>query len=406
LDQAKSPDPHNAFPAYLAGLATWFVPLGIQMVLFPWLVAVVLRMDAFAVGVAQAAVMAPSLLFLPLGGLVADRGNPRQLLLRYHLLYAAPPLALAVVLWTGGLSYPLLIAYGIAAGAIGAFAIPTRDALLPVVAGKGTLPKAVALATALQFGGQLLGIAFASTADRFGAVPLLVLHAAMVLAGCFFVRRLPDPPPHPPVEHPGFWRSVGEGVSAAAKSDQIWPVLLLNFGVGIFYVGPFMAVLPLAIRDHYGGGAAELAYTNLAFWAATIVASMALMGLARRVTLRGRLIGLAVLVGAFVLIALAMLPSFPVFVALNFVWGIGAGITMTQSRTVVQIVAPATHRARLMSLFQLGLSGGGPIGAFLTGTICAVWGLQAAMLLPAAAMFLLILVVLFRSRLWTMRTVE
>ena len=404
MDQGKTPT--NAFPVYLAGLASWFVPLGIQMVLFPWLVAVVLHMDAFAVGVAQAAVMAPSLLFLPLGGLVADRGNARRLLLYYHLLYALPPLALALVLWSGGLSYPLLIAYGIIAGAIGAFAIPTRDALLPVVAPKGGLPKAVALATALQFGGQLLGIACASTADWFGAVPLLLLHSGMVLAGCIFVRRLPDPPPHPKTEHPGFWRSIGDGVSAAAKSDQIWPVLLLNFGVGIFYVGPFMAVLPLAIRDHYAGGAAELSYMNLAFWAATIVASMALVGLARRLTLRGRLIGSAVLTGAVVLLSLATLPPFPVFLALIFVWGLGAGITMTQSRTVVQIVAPATHRARLMSLFQLGLSGGGPIGALVTGTICSVWGLKAALLVPAIAMLLMIAIVLLRSRLWSMRTVE
>ncbi|TAJ90711.1 MAG: MFS transporter [Reyranella sp.] len=396
----------NAFPAYLAGLGSWFVPLGIQMVLFPWLVAVVLHMDAFAVGVAQAAVMAPSLLFLPLGGLVADRGNARALLLRYHLVYALPPLALALVLWSGGLSYPLLIAYGVAAGAIGAFAIPTRDALLPVVAPKGGLPRAVALATALQFGGQLLGIACASMADRFGALPLLLLHSGMVLAGCIFVRRLPDPPAHPKTEHPGFWRSVGEGVSAAAKSDQIWPVLLLNFGVGVFYVGPFMAVLPLAIRDHYAGGALELSYMNLAFWAATIVASMSLVGLARRLTLRGRLIGTAILVGAMVLLSLAQLPPFPVFLALIFVWGLGAGITMTQSRTVVQIVAPATHRARLMSLFQLGLSGGGPIGAFLTGTICSIWGLKAALLIPAIAMLLMIAIVLLRSRLWSMRTVE
>lgn len=404
MEQGKTPV--NAFPAYLAGLGSWFVPLGIQMVLFPWLVAVVLHMDAFAVGVAQAAVMAPSLLFLPLGGLVADRGNARALLLRYHLVYALPPLALALVLWSGGLSYPLLIAYGVAAGAIGAFAIPTRDALLPVVAPKGGLPRAVALATALQFGGQLLGIACASTADRFGALPLLLLHSGMVLAGCIFVRRLPDPPPHPTTEHPGFWRSIGEGVSAAAKSDQIWPVLLLNFGVGVFYVGPFMAVLPLAIRDHYAGGAAELSYMNLAFWAATIVASMALVGLARRLTLRGRLIGTAVLVGAMVLLSLATLPPFPVFLALIFIWGLGAGITMTQSRTVVQIVAPTTHRARLMSLFQLGLSGGGPIGAFLTGTICSIWGLKAALLIPAIAMLLMIAIVLLRSRLWSMRTVE
>ena len=44
-----------------------------------------------------------------------------------------------------------------AAGSIGAFAVPTRDALLPLVA-QGNLPRAVALATALQFAGQLVGI--------------------------------------------------------------------------------------------------------------------------------------------------------------------------------------------------------------------------------------------------------
>ncbi len=345
---------------------------------------------------------------------MADRGNPRRLLLRYHLLYALPPLALALVLWGGGLSYPLLIAYGLIAGSISAFAVPTRDALLPVVARKdgpgdgssGGLPRAVALATALQFGGQLLGIACASTADRFGPLPLLLLHATLVLLGCLAVARLPDPPPHPPAEHPGFWRSVGEGVSAAAKSDQIWPVLLINFGVGVFFVGPFMAVLPLAVRDVYGGGAQELATVNLAFWAATILAAVAFAGVARRFTLRGRLIGFAVSAGTLVLLAMASLPPFAVFVALNFVWGLGAGITMTQSRTVLQIVAPATHRARLLSLFQLGRGGGGPIGALIGGAICALWGLQVALLLPAFAMMLLIAVVLARSRLWSMRTVE
>ncbi len=395
----------STFAAYLTGLATWFVPFGIQMVLFPWLVAVVLHMDAFSVGVAQMALMAPSLLFLPLGGLAADRGNPRKLLLRYHVLYAIPPLVLAGVLSMGGLSYPLLIAYGLAAGSISAFAVPTRDALLPVVAA-GNLPRAVALATALQFGGQLIGIACASSADRIGAPPLLVLHAVLVLLGIAVVWRLPDPPPHPPTQHPGFWRSIADGVAAAAQNNQIWPVLLLNFGVGVFYVGPFMAVLPLVVRDYYLGGSADLAYVNLAFWAATIVAAMAFASLGRRLTLRGRLIGLTVMTGATVLLALATLPPFPVFVALNFVWGIGAGISMTQGRTIIQIVAPATHRARLMSLFQLGLSGGGPIGAFLAGSIAALWGTKAALTVPALAMLVLVAVVLFRSRLWSMRTVE
>lgn len=324
----------SLFTTYLIGLGSWFVPLGIQMVLFPWLVAVVLHMDAFAVGIAQMALMAPSILFLPLGGLVADRGNPRRLLLRYHLLYALPPLALAGVLMMGGLSYPLLIVYGLVAGSIGAFAVPTRDALLPSVA-QDNLPRAVALATALQFLGQLAGIALASSADHVGAPPLLVLNAALVLLGCIAVAALPDPPPHPPVVHPSYWRSIGDGVTEALRTDQIWPVLLLNFGVGVFYVGPFMAILPLMVRDVYRGGAAELAYVNLAFWAGTIIAAVLLAGLSRRVTLRGRLVAIAVSAGALVLAAMATRPSFFLLAVLCFVWGLGAGVTMTQSRTVI-----------------------------------------------------------------------
>ena len=247
-------------------------------------------MDAFSVGIAQVALMAPGILFLPMGGLVADRGNARRLLLRYHILYAVPPLLLGAVLAMGGPQLlPCLIAYGLAAGSIGAFAIPTRDALLPFVA-RGNLPRAVALATALQFVGQLIGIACASQADRIGALPLLVGQASLVLLGAIAVWMLPDPPPHPPVQHPSFWRSIADGIAEAARSEQIWPVLLLNFGIGVFYVGPFMAVLPLVVRDIYRGGAAEIAYVNLAFWAGTIVAAFAFAGLARNLRRRGRLV--------------------------------------------------------------------------------------------------------------------
>ncbi|MBL6615157.1 MAG: MFS transporter [Reyranella sp.] len=402
---ATVPSRSSAFALYLTGLGSWFVPLGIQQVLFAWLAAIVLHMDAFAVGIAQVALMAPGILFLPLGGLVADRGNARRLLLRYHFLYGVPPLVLAAVLAMGGLSYPLLIAYGLAAGSIGAFAVPTRDALLPAVAG-ANLPRAVALATALQFFGQLIGIAAASQADRTGAIPLLLAQAILVIVGSVAVWRLPDPPPHPPAQHPSFWRSIGDGIVEAARSEQMWPVLLLNFGIGVFYVGPFMAVLPLVVRDVYHGGAAEIAYINLAFWAGTIVAAFAFAGLARRLLRRGRLVLSAVSVGAVILFAMALHPPFLVFNALCFIWGLGAGITLTQGRTILQIVAPATHRARLMALFQLGIGGGGPIGAFIAGSLAAVLGLKLAMVLPAIAMAVMIAMVLAFSRIWTMRTVE
>ena len=77
-----------------------------------------------------------------------------------------------------------------------------------------------------------------------------------MLLGAIAVWRLPVPPPTS-AQHPSFWRSFADGIAEAARSEQIWPVLLLNFGIGVFYVGPFMAVLPLLVRDIYHGGAAE-----------------------------------------------------------------------------------------------------------------------------------------------------
>jgi hypothetical protein len=111
-------------------------------------------------------------------------------------------------------------------------------------------------------------------------------------------------------------------------------------------------------------------------------------------------------VGAVILFCMALQPAFFVLNGLCFVWGLGAGITLTQGRTVLQIVTPATHRARIMSLFQLGLGGGGPIGALIAGTLAWGFGLKLAMVLPALAMSVLIAAVLVRSRIWTMRTVE
>ncbi|MGE0152381.1 MAG: MFS transporter [Reyranellaceae bacterium] len=389
------------FPFYLGSLGAWYAGLGLQMVLFPWLVAVILQAPPDLVGLAQAALMGPSILFILLGGAVADRNDGRQLLIRYHLLSAVPPLVLAAAIGAGHLSFAAIVAFGLAMGTLGAFAMPARDALLGHVAG-ADLPRAVAIVTGMQFLAQLLGMLGASAAETLGAPVLLCLQAAIMAAGAYACWRLTPAPPRPTAEQGGRLAAIGEGMREAFATPSIWPVIVAMLGVGLFYIGSFLVLLPLMVRDDHGGGAGEIALVNFFFWGGALLSIVAQvrLGQLRR---PGKPMLLSLAVSALVLLAMAAKLPFYGLAALCFLWGVGAGINMTQGRTIVQMAAPPSHRARILSLFQLGFMGGAPIGAFLVGYLARLTDVHMACIPPAVVMLALLLFLRLRSRLWQHR---
>jgi MFS family permease len=392
------PSAARAFPWYLAGVSSWFASSGMQTIVFPWLVTVVLHEPAARVGIAQMSLMAPSIFLMLLGGAVADRADCRRLLVRGHLVAALPPLLLGAAIAQGWLAYGNLIAYALAVGTAGAFVMPARDAMLTRVAAGG-LGRAVAVMTATQFGAQIAGIVVGGSAGAIGAPALLFLQAAVLAFGGIAASRLPAAPPVAGSAGQSRLRAMRDGLRAAAESPILAPVLIANLAVGTLYVGAFLVILPLLVRDVYRGGSAELSLVSLAFWGGTIGSTLVQvrLGALRR---PGRAIVLALFLGAGVLAAMAGPSPFPVFVLLCLVWGLGAGVVMTQARTLVQAAAPETHRARILSLFQLGLMGGAPVGALLIGYLTALTGPRAAAVYPAACMLLVLAGLLLRSRLW------
>ena len=392
------PPAARAFPWYLAGTSSWFASSGMQTIVFPWLVTVVLHEPAARVGIAQMSLMAPSIFLMLLGGAVADRSDCRRLLVRGHLVAALPPLLLGAAIAGGGLAYGGLIAYALAVGTAGAFVMPARDAMLTRVAAGG-LGRAVAVMTATQFAAQLVGIAVGGSAGTIGAPALLLLQAAVLAFGGIAALRLPAAPPMAGAAARSRLGAMRDGLRAAAESSILVPVLIANLAVGVLYVGAFLVILPLVVRDVYGGGSAQLSLVSLGFWGGTIGSTLVQirLGALRR---PGRAIVVALFLGAGVLAAMAWPSPFPAFVALCLVWGLGAGVVMTQARTLVQSAAPETHRARILSLFQLGLMGGAPVGALLIGYLAALTGPRGAAVYPATCMLLVLAGLLLRSRLW------
>ena len=132
MNETRQPALETRHPAgpgfawFAAGVASWFGAWGMQVVLFSWLLVGELRASAEWVGIAQTSTMLPALVLLLVGGLVADRFDPRRLLIGLHVVAGVPVLVLALVVATGQLSLLILFVYGLALGAASAFILPGR----------------------------------------------------------------------------------------------------------------------------------------------------------------------------------------------------------------------------------------------------------------------------------------
>ncbi len=382
---------------FLTGYGVWNFANGMNQVLFPWLIVVWLSESASNLGFAQMATVAPTIALIMIGGQLADRLDVRRLLIRYDFLAMLPGLVLAALFYYDLVGYFVLITYALVVGSLYAFNTPARDAMLYRVAGDD-LQAAVKKASMAQFGPQLLGIAAAGLAATIGPIPLIIVHALanLLAAGCD--RFLPSVPPSQAAKEIGQENTIRESIKIAARMPEIWPVLLSMVGVGVCYVGSFLVLLPLQVRDMFQGSSGEMSIVSFCFWVGTILATVVLMKFGH-VRYPGRVFIAAGFSGVISLVLIGLQNHFYLLAAVTLIWGIGAGFAMNMGRFIVLNFAPEAQRARFMALYQLGMVGGAPAGAAVIGILADYLGPAHAAFVPAGAMLVLVTYVALRSRL-------
>jgi MFS family permease len=388
---------------YLTSTAFYLVPGGIQQVLFPWLVAVYLHESPLRVGIAQMAGQLPMLFLLLWGGLIGDRVDQRRLLIGLQFLMVFPSLLMALIVGADYLVFELLLAWAILGGTLAAFVQPARDALLNRVAGTD-IQRVVMLATGVQFGIQIFGFALGSLADKVGPLALLLGQAGFMMAAVIATIRLPIAPyqPQEPVTKRSAFKDIAEGLSIAWQSEAIRPAIILTFAVGLFFAGAYMVILPLMVRDIYHGGAVGIAgafAANMLGTCTVIILLIRFGGIERP----GRALIVVGFISSCILSILRFeLPEWGFYTTLYF-WGMCGGVSMTMARAIVQESSPASHRARIMSVYSLGMMGGMPIGSFVLGWCVGMFGARDAVLIPVVGYACTVVYLVIASKLWHIR---
>ena len=370
---------NSEFKLYLGSTAFSGIAFAMQQLLLSWTLIGILEVPASQVGLIQAAAGIPGIFVMLLGGVRADDTDPRTLLIRVYLFAPVLPLFLITVVQLQQLSIQAVLLWALGMSFCVSYSSPAQQTILNRIA-SSSVQKAVSAATAVGFLVQIFGLGIAGTIDKFGLSPALAFQATCVGLGAFAVRRLhPQPPVIQKTESP--FKNLADGFREIYKQRDIMQTLIINFTSSVFNAGAFMTVFPFIVKEIYGGNAFLLSFLMVIFYAGATISNLLMIRVMPLV--RPGRIFLIMQLSRMVILGLVWFePVFWIFALACVGWGLNMGVTMTLARTIVQESATAEFRARIMSVYSLGLLGSAPIGALILGSLIDSLGILNA-LIPA-----------------------
>jgi MFS family permease len=375
--------------------------MGIQTVVFPWLIIGILGLSPSQLGLAQMALLLPNLLFILPGGVVSDGRHRGSWLAFLYALYLVPIGFLLVALLTDSMSFAVMLVFAIAFGTISAFVQPARESLLGYTDPK-LIHQAVAKVVSIQFVAQSLGFFLAGQMDELGLLTLLTIQLLMFFLSALFIRRS-----HPMVSGDKIQaksrqlaRELVEGFALFRRNAALLHLIFIVFATGFLAFGVYLVGMPIIAREGYSAGVELYATFQIVFTLGIVTANLGVMKRDRMFARPGRLMVISFFWRGSLVAIVAFLPTLWILFPVIFVWGFFSGLSMTLGRTILHSQVEQSLRSRAASVYQLSLFSGAPLGAWICGLAIDTMGLSTTFIVIACLTLCVSVLAALASPLW------
>jgi MFS family permease len=375
--------------------------MGIQTVVFPWLIIGILGLSPSQLGLAQMALLLPNLLFILPGGVVSDGRHRGSWLAFLYALYLVPIGFLLVALLTDSMSFAVMLVFAIAFGTISAFVQPARESLLGYTDPK-LMHQAVAKVVSIQFVAQSLGFFLAGQMDELGLLTLLTIQLLMFFLSALFIRRS-----HPMVSGDKIQaksrqlaRELVEGFALFRRNAALLHLIFIVFATGFLAFGVYLVGMPIIAREGYSAGVELYATFQIVFTLGIVTANLGVMKRDRMFARPGRLMVISFFWRGSLVAIVAFLPTLWILFPVIFVWGFFSGLSMTLGRTILHSQVEQSLRSRAASVYQLSLFSGAPLGAWICGLAIDTMGLSTTFIVIACLTLCVSVLAALASPLW------
>lgn len=375
---------HRNFRLFWLGQTSSVIGTWMQSVAVGWL-ALELSNSAFVVGVVAAARSLPVLVLTLYGGVVADRYDKLRVVKATQVLLLVEALLLWWFDWSGHMTIAALMLLSLFGGAVNAFDIPARQALMIELTTREDLVDAIALNSSGFNLARIIGPSIAAVVIAklgmswcFALNALSYVFVIVALLMIHLVRQLQPAVTASPLE------GLLEGARYMLRSREVTLLMAMVAVYSVFGI-PFLVLMPVVARDVLHGDAQAYGLLLAAVGLGAVLGALSLAMAGHGVS-RGRWLGYA---------AFGFCAALAAFSASRALWLSTAllvlvGFSMIQNNALanglLQTLSPDGLRGRVMSAYALVFVGLAPVGSVLAGAVAQAFGAPAAIALGAVVM--------------------
>jgi MFS family permease len=374
---------HRRFRVYSAGVLFSLTGNWVEAAAFGYVV-LLLGGSAATLGLIGFLNTIPNLIWgLPAGAL-ADRYDRRKLLFLFQGANMLVAIALAVLWATDALTVPLMGALAVVGGSLGTLSFPAFQGMLASTVPDDDLESAVAInSLSLQLA-RFLGPAIAGfLLAASGPTAVFLVNAVSFLGVLIAVSLLPGSRVASAAGSLG--GAMKDGLRYVFGQRSIASLMILTLLGGVFGTPPIAFMLPGIVKFQLDAGAATLGALTACIGLGSLLGSIAMLLLARRVN-KGEPVLLGFFLTAIAICFVGVSTSVPLSLGLAIVGGFCGVVFVGLSTVVVQAMSSDEMRARAMAIWAAAFVGLLPLGALITTGLAAWLGAGGAVLVDGLIM--------------------
>ncbi|MGG0237142.1 MFS transporter [Bacillus rhizoplanae] len=367
-----------------------------------WYIAKTLNLEA-SLGIVFVALSVPRLIFMIIGGAVADKFQKKNIMFYSNIVRALLVTILLIWFIIGHVTLYTFAFFALFFGLADAFFWSADGSILPDLVEKHRLTQANSLTQMTNQASVILGpvlggilIKFSNYETIFTIAILLLLIAAILIQKVHTSTVQEETNPNK-----GMFTSIKEGILYVKESSFLSTFLICSAFLNLFLIGPMQVGFPLFIKDVLHGDSLHFSYLEAAVGGGMAIGAV-IVGLRNINRRRGLFCIIMMLLSGIFFLSINFSTTLWQAVLAGCFYGISIAMAIVPLMAMIQSTVKEEMMGRVMSLLMLSSMGFIPISYALTSLALAA-GIPIVTIMKSGAIAVILFVLFIAIRVPTVR---